>query len=116
MALDAIFRHGTPKMVDHTPTAAITGGTVVVVGDRPLIAHRDIAASEQGALAAGGGVYECATAAAIAVGKKVYWDDTNDVVTETSTGNTVFGYLCDGTLSTGTAGTLVHVQHEPEAT
>lgn len=113
--MDAKFVHGDPVMVDYTPGSAVTGGTVVVVGDQPLVAHRDIAASEQGALAAGGGVYECVADAAISTGKKVYWDDTNNKVTETSTSNKVFGYVTDGT-SASADGDSVNVLHRPEAT
>lgn len=112
---DAIFKHGTPRMVDYTPGSAVTGGSVVVIGDLPLVAHRDIAASEKGALAAGGGVYEATADAAIAAGKKVYWDDTNNKVTETSTSNKVFGYLVDDTTASAD-GDTVSVLHVPQAT
>lgn len=112
--MDAKFVHGNPVMVDHTPSSAVSGGDVVVVADLALVAHRDIAASEQGALAAGGGVYECTADAAIDEGDKVYWDDTNDLVTETSTGNKVFGYIVDGT-SAASSGVKVNVLHKPEA-
>lgn len=116
--MDAKMIHGTQnvRMLDYTPSgAAVTGGTVVVVGDLALVAHRDIADGEQGALAAGGGVYECTADAGISAGSKVYWDDTNDKVTETSTGNKVFGYLESDSSSTAD-GDAVRVLHMPEAT
>ena len=112
---DATFRHGTPRMTDYTPGSAVTGGSVVVVGDIALIAHRDIAASEQGAMATGGGVYEVTADAALAAGIKVYWDDTANKVTATTTSNKVFGYLVDGT-SAAADGDLVNALHMPEAT
>lgn len=114
MANQAVFKHGTPRMVDYTPGSATQGGDVVVVGDLPLIAHRDIAANEQGALAAGGGVYECTAGEAIAAGKKVWWDDTNNKLVETATGNKVFGYLVDGS-SAAADGDKVQALHLPEA-
>jgi predicted RecA/RadA family phage recombinase len=101
-------------MVDYTPSSAVTGGTVVVVGDLPLVAHRDIAADEQGALAAGGGVYEMTAGEAIAAGKKVWWNDSTNKVVETSTSNKVFGYL-EADSSAAADGDTVRVIHMPEA-
>lgn len=114
--MDAKFVHGTQnvRMVDYTPSSAVTGGTVVVVGDLCLVAHRDIAADEQGALAAGGGVYEMTAGEAIAAGKKVYFDASSDKLVETSTGNKVFGYLEPDSSST-TDGDTVRAIHDPEA-
>jgi predicted RecA/RadA family phage recombinase len=110
----ADFKHGTPRMLDHTPGSAVNGGDVVVVGDRPLIAHRNIAAGELGALAAGGGVYQCVAGEAIAAGKKVWWNDTTNKLVETSTGNKAFGYLADDS-SAAADGDLVLAHHVPEA-
>ena len=87
----ATFRHGSPVMVDYTPGSAVTAGDVIVTSTTPRIAHLDIASGVLGALAAEGGVYEVTGDAAIAADKKVYWDDTNNKVTETSTSNKVFG-------------------------
>jgi len=111
--MNATFKHGTPRMVDHTPGSAVTGGSVVVVGDLPLIAHRDIAASEQGALAAGGGVYEMTAGEAIATGKKVWWKAATSKLSETSTDGSVIGYVVDGT-SASADGDKVNVLHMPE--
>ena len=112
--VDAKFVHGTPhvQMMDYTPSSAVTGGSVVVVGDRPLIAHRDIAADEQGALAAGGGVYEVMAGEAIAAGKLVYWDDTNKKVIETKSTNTTFGYM-EADSSASADEDMVRVHHVP---
>src|SRR4051812_32379246 len=82
MAFEAQFVHGEPLMVDHTPGSAVAAGQVVVVGDRPLIAHLDIAANALGALAAGGGVYRVVAGEAIAVGKKVWFNDTTNKLVE----------------------------------
>ncbi len=109
---DATFKHGTTRMVDHTPSSAVTGGTVVLLTDIPLVAHRDIAANEKGALAAGGGVYEMTADGAIPEGSLVYWDDINKKVTLTSTANKQFGYVVDGT-SASADGDKVNVLHCP---
>lgn len=95
MGFEAEFVRGTPLMVDYTPGSNVVAGQVVVIGNVVRIAHRDIAANALGALAAGGGQYRApkATGAdtAIADGKQLYWDDTNNVVTETSSGNKKIG-------------------------
>lgn len=94
---------GEPVFVDYTPGAAVTAGDVVVQNNLPCVAHVDIANGELGALSVGGGVYLCTGDAAISVGKKVYWDDTNNKVTETATGNKGFGWTvsaCSGDGST----------------
>ena len=80
--------------VDYTPSADVAAGDVVVQGDLVGVAPRPIAASALGALAVGG-IFEfpkaTGTGKAIAAGKKVYWDATNKVATETSSGNTFLG-------------------------
>lgn len=110
--MEATFYQGAPLMVDHTPSgAAVSAGQVVVVGDTPMVAHKDIADGALGALAAGGGVYKVAADAAIAAGKRVVWDDTNNKVSTTATGKP-FGF----TLTAASAdGDLIYVAHEPAA-
>lgn len=116
MEAKLIHGGGHCRMLDYTPSgSAVTGGTVVVVGDMPLVAHRDIAVGEQGALAAGGGVYEVVANGALAAGVKVYWDNTANKVSATSTGNKVFGYMEADSASTAD-GDYVRVLHNPEAT
>ena len=109
----ADFHHGEYRTMDYTPGSAVTAGDVIVVGDVPAIAHVDIAANKQDALGIGGGVYVCVGDATIAAGKKVYWDDGNDKVTETAASNTFFGFTLEAIaadLSTG------QVYHSPDAT
>lgn len=108
MAQQAQFRHGNPLMVDHTPGSAVTAGDVIVTADTPRIAHLDIAANALGALAACGGVYQCTGDAAIAADKKVYWDDTNNKVTETSTSNKAFGYTVTACSADGSTCDVIH--------
>jgi predicted RecA/RadA family phage recombinase len=111
----ATFHHGNPVMEDYTPVSAVAAGDVVVVGDRPCIAHTAIAANRLGALATGGGVYKVTGDAEIAAGKKVYWNDSANKVTETSTSNKVFGYTTTDS-AFGADGDVSYVRHEPEAT
>lgn len=114
MALDFQARlvHGDAQMVDYTPGSDVAAGTVVVQNSVPMIAHRDIEANKKGALAARGGVYEVACNAAIAAGKPVWWDDTNNRVTETATSNAHFGHSIAASTDSNT---VVRVLHAPQA-
>lgn len=110
MAFEATFRHGEPRMIDHTPAGAIAAGEVVIVGDLPLIAHRDIAADTLGALAAGYGVYRSLADAAIAKGLRVFWDNTANRVTVTATGNKALGVTVS---AAGAADAEIDFLHDP---
>ena len=107
----ATFYHGSPRMVDYTPGSNVTAGDVIVQGSVPMIAHRSITANRKGALAGGGGVYDCDCNAAIAAGDAVWWDDTNNRVTETATSNTHFGYAAE---ASRLSNTKVYVYHDPQ--
>lgn len=80
--------------IDYTPGGAITAGDVVVQGTLVGVATQDIAANALGALRVKG-VFEFAkgilSGDALTVGLKVYWDDTNDVVTTTAGANQYVG-------------------------
>lgn len=93
----ATFLH-EGNYVDYTPTEAVSAGDVVVQSTLVGIATADIAASALGALATQG-VFSLpkltATGSAIDAGDKVYWDETYEVVTETSEGNTYLGKLVE---------------------
>lgn len=112
MPFEAQFLHGNPLMVDHTPGSAVSAGQVVVVGDRPLVAHLDIAANALGALAAGGGVYKCVAGEAIAVGKKVWFNDTSNKMVE-SGAHKFFGISVTAAAADGDA---INVHHCPDGT
>lgn len=78
-------------MVDHTPSGAdVASGQLVQVGDQVLIAHLDITDGVPGALAAGGGIYKVTKATgggtAIAAGRLVYADITNQLASESALG------------------------------
>jgi len=87
------FRHDGIS-VDYTPAAAVTAGDVVVQNELVGVAKKDIAANALGALAVSG-VFDfpkgTTSGSAIAAGKNVYWDDTNDVATETAGSNKLIG-------------------------
>lgn len=88
--------------IDHTPSAAVTAGDVVVQGKLVGIAKVDIAAAEKGALCVTG-VFDAPkdNSNITAVGTALYWDaDGNPVdgtagtgcLTTTATGNTFAGW------------------------
>jgi hypothetical protein len=114
---EATFRHGDPVHMDYTPAAGnIAAGQVVLLGNTTGltcgIAHLDIVNNALGALAVGGGIYDVTMITNIAPYTVVYWDDTNNKVTSTSTNNAKFGYLLEG--NTG-ANTVVEAVHKPYA-
>ena len=78
--------------IDHTPGGALASGDVVVQGDLVGVVQRPLAAGELGALAVEG-IFDFAknTGVAFTVGQILYWDDTNNVVTSTATGNKQIG-------------------------
>lgn len=104
-ANEAIPRTGDPIFVPYTPGADLPAGEVVgtVLGATAaggvLIPHEFIPNGVAGNVAIHGGVYEVAGDAAIAVGTLVYWNDSANQCTATSTGNRQFGYAvtaCSG--------------------
>ena len=99
-------------VADYRPVAEVAAGTVVVVGDFPFIAHLKIEANKLGALACGGAIYQVVADAAIAAGKKVFWDDTAKKVTASAGANKVFGYVAPGNASTAD-GDVINVVHNP---
>ena len=108
----ATFRHGDPRQVDYTPSGAdVAAGDVVEVGKTPMVAHLAIADGELGALAAGYGVYRMTADAAIAMGEVVYWDASAEKVTETASGNFLFGIAVS---ASGADGDEIDVLHQPD--
>jgi predicted RecA/RadA family phage recombinase len=78
--------------IDYTPGSAVAAGDVVVQGDLIGVASTPIAADTLGALAVAG-VFDFAKATDVAytVGTILYWDDTNNIVTTTASGNKLIG-------------------------
>ncbi len=89
----AVFRHDDGS-IDYTPGADVAAGDVVVQGELVGVAKLDIKANTLGALAVTG-VFDFAKAtgvgSGISAGANLYWDDTNNVATTTSSGNKLVG-------------------------
>jgi predicted RecA/RadA family phage recombinase len=78
--------------IDHTPTADVAAGAVVVQGNLVGVAKQPIKAGELGALAVVGVFdFPVASLTGWAVGDTAYWDATAQVATETQTGNKLLG-------------------------
>jgi predicted RecA/RadA family phage recombinase len=110
--MQAVFHHGHSLMVDYTPGSAVAAGDVVVIGDKPYVAHRDLPANELGALAAGGGVYKGVAAGNYAPGEAVYWNDTANKFTQAVGGHPHFGYIVPNS-NPAADGDVVYVEHAP---
>jgi len=83
---------GEQIQIPYTPGSAKTEGEVVVQGDIVGLCTRDLEANKLSSLVVGGGVVKgLCDNTAITVGLKVYWDDTNNVITATSTSNKLLG-------------------------
>jgi predicted RecA/RadA family phage recombinase len=98
----AVFVHEGAS-IDYTPAADVAAGDVVVQGDLAGVAKLDIKAGKLGALAVEG-VFDFAknTGVAYTVGQILYWDDTNNVVTTTATGNKQIGKVVRAAATTDT--------------
>lgn len=116
----ATFVHGTPRMVDYTPTSDVNGGDVVEIGDLPFVAHRDIDSNidEEGALAADGGVYDMEAGEALSAGTEVFWNSSTERVYDAdatgsgTAGEPIFGFVVPDS-SAAAAGDTVRVFHRP---
>jgi len=102
MAVQAQYVH-EGDYIDYTPGSAIAAGDVVVQGDLVGVAKGDIAAGKLGAIAMTG-VFDFAknTGVAYSVGTILYWDDTNNVVTTTASGNKQLGKVVRAAASADT--------------
>ena len=103
----ATFSHEGAQ-IDYTPGGAVTAGDVVVQGDLVGVAVTDIEASKLGALAVTG-VFDFAknTGVAFTVGQILYWDDTANQATATSSGNKQIGKCVR---AAGTSDTTVRIR------
>jgi len=110
---EAIFKYEGDTIPYIPSGAAVAAGQVVVVGDIVAVAKQDIADGVEGALYVEG-VFECAKTAgvgeAIAVGVKVYWDDSANVVTTTAGALKVMGVT---TIAAADAATVTRVKLTP---
>jgi len=89
---EAQYSHGVQVMVDYTPGAAVAAGEVVVNNDLVGVALQAIAKNALGAICVSG-IFTVAKKSTdtFQVGTKVYWDDSNNYATTTSTNNTYLG-------------------------
>ncbi|MGC1275027.1 MAG: DUF2190 family protein [Planctomycetaceae bacterium] len=106
------YLHGNVLMVDYTALNATEAGSVIVIGDKPYIAHSDIPLGELGALAAVGGVYEVTAGGALAAGDKVGWNPATKKVQATGL---CFGFVCPDE-SAAADGDVIRVEHAPDGT
>ncbi|MFM2093818.1 MAG: hypothetical protein RIS70_942 [Planctomycetota bacterium] len=91
------------RSIDHTPASALASGDVVVQGDLVGVVFRPLAAGELGALCVEG-IFDFNKSAGVSytVGTILYWDDTNNVVTTTATGNKSIGKAVKAASTTDT--------------
>ncbi|QDV30110.1 hypothetical protein Spb1_20380 [Planctopirus ephydatiae] len=84
----AKLQSGEPIVLDHTPSADVAAGAVVVIGNDVRIAHHSIAANQPGALSAGGAVYTVPKdTSTFADGAIVYWDESEQKASSSSDSN-----------------------------
>lgn len=125
MANQLTYVSGRPKMFTYTPASAKLAGDVVVIGGFPVVLHAPNpqygTTTAQDAASSGGGIYKGIADGALAVGARVFWDDTNDKFSATSVGNTDFGILLAGPtgdlVGAGPAsdGDAAYVLHDPRS-
>lgn len=100
------------NVVPYTPPSAVTNGEVLVIGGKVYVASMGIAANAPG-LIYSAGVFEFAkgtTAASIAVGDSLYWNDSSNVATNSTVGTTLIGpaWEAAGTASGTILGRIIH--------
>lgn len=89
--------------IDHTPASALAAGDVVVQGDLVGVTVRPLAIGELGSLAVDGVFdFNKSTGVAFTIGTILYWDNTNKVVTTTTTGNKSIGKVVRAAASADT--------------
>ena len=112
MAFEAKYLHGDSRTMDYTPGADVSAGDVVVISNTVLvgIARESIANAALGALDVGGGIYDVKVVSNYAQGSKVYWDNSLNAATTTSTNNTPFGFTVE---TSPAANSIVEVMHWP---
>ena len=99
--MEARFIH-EGKAIDYTPTADMTAGTVVVLGDRVGVSIVDIPAEVLGALQVTGVFDFEKDNTVIPLYGRVYWNATAKKATVTATGNTLLGIALNATIATDT--------------
>ena len=101
---DTTFRHGSPIMIDYTPSGGnVAAGEVIQLTDAASnsvevglslgVAHTAIVNNTKGAIAVAGGVYDVVNLNNAADYALVYWSDSVNKVTTVSTNNARFGFI-----------------------
>lgn len=95
------------EMIDYTPSSAVAAGAVVVLGTVGVgIAQTAIAANVKGSLVVDGVIEHAKATGAVTAFAKVYYDATNNVLTTTSSGNTLAGYAVAAAASADATATI----------
>jgi predicted RecA/RadA family phage recombinase len=82
------------KVLTFTAAAALSAGAGVLLGALFGVVQGDVASGADGEMMVAGVhtlTKSTAAGSATTLGGKVYWDDTNEVVTGDATGNTLIG-------------------------
>lgn len=102
MAKAIYYQQGESLDYTNSSGAKIEANTVLVYGDRIGIAGCDIPNGETGSIHVKGVFKLPISNEAISAGSTVYWDNSNSVITATSTSNTLAGYAAAAAASTDT--------------
>ncbi len=95
------------EAIDYTPSSALVAGKIVVLGSVGVgIAQTAIAANVKGSLIVDGVIEHAKASGAVTAFAKVYYDATNDVLTTTSSGNTLAGYAVQAQASGDATATI----------
>lgn len=108
MAQVTVSRGTSIAGVNYTSGSAVTSGDVIVSGDVCLIATDDIAANRLGSVSMGGLVVRATVSGAYSFGAKVWWDDTNNKVTTSSSGNKIFGFMAEASAANNDVKEVLH--------
>jgi predicted RecA/RadA family phage recombinase len=87
------------KALNYTAGADINSGDFVLIGSIGGIAKTAIANGKVGAVHVTGIFNVAKATGAITQGAKLYWDNTNKVLTTTASGNTIVGVAAAAALS-----------------
>ena len=99
---EAVYVHEGVR-IHYTPTAAdVAEGQVVVIGELVGVATQPISKDAAGTVQIAGVFRFAKSTGDIAAGTKLYWDDTNNVVTSTAAGNKYIGRSVEAAVSADT--------------
>lgn len=117
MTFKATFVHGNNQhKIDHTPSAAVAAGDVVMIGTTPCVALVPIPANKLDAVIFpnGGATFDfLKDTSTFATGDDVYWDDTVKAATSGTVGTY---YLGKAIAAAATGDATVRVVHDRAAT